>query len=51
MLAYVDPLSGSVIIQIASAGILAAMFTFKRWWGKAKELGRRGFRRVRRGWS
>lgn len=48
MLAYIDPLSGSVMLQVASAGILAAMFTFKTWWGKAKELGRRGWRRVRR---
>jgi hypothetical protein len=38
MLAYVHPISGSVILQVASAGILAAAFTFKSWWGKAKEL-------------
>lgn len=46
-LAYVDPLSGSVILQVASAGILAAAFTFKIWWGRVKELGRMGWRRVR----
>jgi hypothetical protein len=45
MLAYVHPISGSVILQVASAGILAAAFTFKSWWGKAKELGRRGWQR------
>jgi hypothetical protein len=47
MLAYVDPVSGSVILQVASAGILAAAFTFKSWWGKAKEIGRRGWQRIR----
>jgi hypothetical protein len=47
--AYVDPFSGSVILQIASAGILAAAFTFKSWWRRAKELGRWGWRRVRGG--
>jgi hypothetical protein len=48
MLAYVDPLSGSVMLQVASAGILAAMFTFKSWWGKVKELSHRGWWRSRR---
>jgi hypothetical protein len=49
MLAYVDPLSGSVILQVALAGIPAAAFTFKSWWGRVKELGRRGWRLVRGG--
>lgn len=48
MLIYVDPFSGSVMLQVASAGIMAAIFTFKSWWGKVKELGRRGWWRIRR---
>ncbi len=30
--AYVDPASGSIILQIAAAGFLAAIYTFKRFW-------------------
>ncbi|HEU4680514.1 MAG TPA: hypothetical protein VFS51_02130 [Gemmatimonadales bacterium] len=30
--AYIDPQSGSIILQIAAAGVLAAMYSFKRFW-------------------
>jgi hypothetical protein len=39
-LAYVDPLSGSVIFQLLLAGLLGAAFTTKMWWSKA--MGRVG---------
>jgi hypothetical protein len=45
--AYIDPTSGSVILQVAAAGILGALFTFKSWWSKAIALTRSGWRRVR----
>ncbi len=32
MLAYVDPLSGSVILQVLAAGLLGGMFVVKRFW-------------------
>ena len=38
MLAYIDPLSGSIIFQVAAAGLLAALFTIKRFWNRVKEL-------------
>lgn len=31
-LAYVDPLSGSVILQVLAAGILGGAFAVKRFW-------------------
>jgi hypothetical protein len=30
--AYIDPLSGSIVLQVVAAGFLAASFTAKRWW-------------------
>lgn len=30
--AYLDPGTGSLILQIVFAGILGAIFTFKMWW-------------------
>ena len=31
-LAYIDPVSGSVLLQVLAAGLLAALFTIKRSW-------------------
>lgn len=30
--AYVDPLSGSIILQVVAAGVLSFVFTMKRSW-------------------
>lgn len=30
--AYIDPLSGSIILQALAAGLLAALLMFKRFW-------------------
>jgi hypothetical protein len=43
--AYVDPTSGSIVLQVALAGILGAIVTIKQWWGKARETFRSLFRR------
>jgi hypothetical protein len=45
--AYIDPLSGSVVLQVAAAGVFGAMFTFRSWWTKVKALTRSGWQRVR----
>ena len=31
---YIDPGSGSLLIQVIVAGILAAIFMFRRFWSK-----------------
>jgi hypothetical protein len=41
-LAYVDPGTGSYIFQLAAAGILAGMFTLRRYWEALKSTFRRG---------
>ena len=35
--AYVDPLSGSILLQVVAAGFLATAFTLKRFWYRAAE--------------
>lgn len=35
--AYIDPLSGSILLQVVAAGFLAATFTAKRWWRGAAD--------------
>lgn len=30
--AYIDPLSGSIILQVVAAGVLSFVFTMKRSW-------------------
>ena len=35
--AYIDPLSGSIVLQVVAAGFLAATFTAKRWWRGAAD--------------
>lgn len=32
---YVDPTSGSLVLQIVAAGVPTAVFTAKRWWHRA----------------
>ncbi len=36
--AYVDPTSGSIILQVVAAGVLGAVLTVKQWWSKATAL-------------
>ncbi len=36
--AYLDPGTGSMILQMAVAGVLSAMFTIKLYWQKFKSL-------------
>jgi hypothetical protein len=47
-MAYVDPTSGSVMLQIAAAGALTALFTARTWWDRVKHLARSGWERLRR---
>ena len=35
--AYLDPGTGSYILQLAAAGILASMFTLRMYWTKVKD--------------
>ena len=39
--AYLDPSSGSMLLQIAVGGILAALFTVKTYWRKVRSVLRR----------
>src|SRR5687767_2975681 len=41
-LAYVDPGTGSYLFQLAAAGLLAGMFTLRRYWEVLKATFRRG---------
>ena len=40
--AYIDPMSGSIILQALAAGFLAALFMLKRFWYRVAE----GFKRI-----
>lgn len=35
-LAYIDPLSGSIILQVLAAGAFASLLTMKRFWSRVK---------------
>lgn len=35
--AYLDPGTGSYILQLAAAGLLASMFTLRMYWTKVKD--------------
>ena len=39
--AYLDPSSGSMLLQIAVGGFLAALVTVKMYWGKVRSAFRR----------
>lgn len=41
-LAYIDPGTGSYLFQLAAAGLLAGMFTLRRYWDLLKSTFRRG---------
>jgi hypothetical protein len=38
--AYIDPVSGSIILQVLAAGVLAAAFTFKRFMYRIRHAAR-----------
>ena len=46
--AYIDPISGSIILQVLAAGVLAATFTLKRFWAQVRTKARRVWGHVRR---
>jgi len=46
--AYIDPVSGSIILQVVAAGALAASFTLKRFWLQIRSAARRVWGQVRR---
>jgi hypothetical protein len=46
--AYVDPSTGSIVIQVLVAGALGAAFTVKQWWGRVATAARRFRERVTR---
>jgi NhaP-type Na+/H+ or K+/H+ antiporter len=46
--AYVDPISGSIILQVIAAGALAAAYTFKRFTHSIRETARGIWARVRK---
>jgi len=42
--AYLDPGSGSYLLQLLIAGLLGGLFAIRAYWGKIKNLFRRGSR-------
>jgi hypothetical protein len=38
--AYVDPSTGSILLQVLVAGALGAAFTVKQWWGRVATAAR-----------
>ena len=46
--AYVDPSTGSIVIQVLVAGALGAAFTVKQWWGRVATAARQFRDRVTR---
>ncbi len=46
LLAYLDPMSGSLILQAIIAGVLGGIVTMKRAGVSARELVRRAWRRL-----
>jgi hypothetical protein len=46
--AYVDPATGSIVIQVLVAGALGAAFTAKQWWKRAAAAARELRERVTR---
>lgn len=45
--AYIDPLSGSIIFQVAVAGMLAAVVTLRRFWARVALFFRGVWQRAR----
>jgi hypothetical protein len=46
--AYVDPSTGSILLQVLVAGALGAAFTVKQWWGRVATAARQLRDRVTR---
>jgi hypothetical protein len=46
--AYVDPSTGSILLQVLIAGALGAAFTVRQWWARLATAARRLRGRVRR---
>jgi succinate dehydrogenase hydrophobic anchor subunit len=46
--AYVDPVSGSILLQVLAAGVLAAAFTFKQVTHRIRSTARRIWAQIRR---
>jgi hypothetical protein len=46
--AYIDPSTGSILLQVVIAGALGAAFTAKQWWGRAAAAARQLRERVLR---
>jgi hypothetical protein len=44
--AYIDPVSGSIILQVVAAGALAAVFTFKKFAFKLRQTARNVWTRI-----
>lgn len=44
--AYIDPMSGSIILQALAAGVLAALLVFKRFWYRVTATCRRIWQRL-----
>lgn len=44
--AYLDPMSGSIILQALAAGFLAALLMFKRFWYQVADRCRRIWQRI-----
>lgn len=42
---YLDPGTGSIIIQVVIAGLFGALFVIKLFWGKIKNLFKKSFSR------
>lgn len=47
-LAYIDPLSGSVLLQVIAAGVLGAIFSTKAFMARVKGAARSAWSRIAR---
>lgn len=47
-LAYIDPLSGSVLLQVIAAGVLGAVFTTKSFVAKVRGVARSAWAKIAR---
>lgn len=47
-MAYIDPLSGSVLLQVIAAGVLGALFTTKSFLAKVRGAARAAWSRLSR---
>ena len=47
-LAYIDPLSGSVLLQVLAAGVLGALFSTKAFFAKVRGFARAAWTKLKR---